>query len=194
MLTLTLKKPICSVQVVDASTAGEIPGQEGSRQEGTSAQLESVLEHRLAEVQAQQGQLAATVQLLDDMVSKCRQFYEQVLVTHRKEIARLALEIARKVVVQKVKDSDYDMENIIEEALKHAPVQQGITVHLHPDDLNRCQAMQREQPDGPLGQLTLVADVGVGQAECWLETPKGIIQSFINEHIHKIAEALEKAS
>ena len=186
MLTLKLNKPIRAVQVVDASTVGVL-GSGLARESVASSQLQSLLEQQLAQVQAQHDQLAMTLQLLDDMVTKCSQFYEQVLATHRKEIAR-------KVVVQKVKEGDYDIENIIQEALKNAPVQQGITVHLNPEDLGPCQAIQAEQPDGPLAQLNLVADVGVGRAECWLETPKGIIQSFINEHINKIAEALEKAS
>ncbi len=193
MLTLKLNKPIRAVQVVDASTVGVL-GSGSACESVASSQLQSLLEQQLAQVQAQHDQLALTLQLLDDMVTKCSQFYEQVLATHRKEIARLALEIARKVVVQKVREGDYDIENIIQEALKNAPVQQGITVHLNPEDLGPCQAIQAEQPDGPLAQLNLVADVGVGRAECWLETPKGIIQSFINEHINKIAEALEKAS
>ena len=189
MLTVTLDKPVYTAQVLEAHAAGE-----SAESSTVAAELQRVLEGQLAQVEAQQNQLGATLQLLDDMIAKCNQFYEQVLTTHRKEIARLSLEIARKVLSQQIKDGDYHIEAIIQEALQNAPVQQGITVHLSPEDLTHCQEIQAEQPDGPLSKLTLVSDVAVGRAECWLETPKGVIQSFINEHINKIAEALEKAS
>lgn len=189
MLTVTLDKPVYTVQVLEAHVAGESAGSST-----VAAELQQALEGQLAQVEDQQNQLTATLQLLDDMMAKCNQFYEQVLATHRKEIARLSLEIARKVLSQQIKDGDYHIEAIIQEALKNAPVQQGITAHLNPEDLTRCQAILAEQPEGPLSKLTLVPDIAVGRAECWLETPKGVIQSFINEHINKIAEALEKAS
>ena len=190
MLTVKLDKPIKAVRIIaDAGSEGLATGGQNDINE-----LQDALEQQIAEMQTRQNQLATTLQCLDDMIAKCSQFYEQVLITHRKEITKLALEIARKVLVQKVKDGDYEIENILQEALKNVPVQQGITVHLNPEDLARCQEIQTEQPEGPLAQLTLVPDVGVGRADCWLETPKGIIQSFINEHINKIAEALEKAS
>ncbi len=190
MLTVTLDRPIISAQVLGGNAAGDLRGQ-GSV---VTAELQQALQTQLTQVQEQHNRLAETLQLLDDMITKCNHFYEQVLATHRKEITRLALEISRKVLAQKIKDSDYEIEAIIQEALKNAPVQQGITVHLSPEDLAHCQAILAAQPEGPLAKLTLVADVSVGRAECWLETPKGVIQSFINEHINKIGEALEKAS
>jgi flagellar biosynthesis/type III secretory pathway protein FliH len=43
-----------------------------------------------------------------------------------------------------------------------------------------------------MGGISFVGDPNIGQAECVLETPKGIIESFINEHIERLGEALKK--
>ena len=66
-------------------------------------------------------------------------------------------------------------------------------MHLNPQDLGQCQKLQQEDPGGAFACLTLVADPGVARAECLLETPKGTIKSFLEEHIERISEALQKA-
>jgi len=147
----------------------------------------------LADIQHQQAQLQQTQAMLDDLMQKLLQMQEEMLSTHRREIARLAVEIARKVLLHEVRDGDYEIEQIVQEALKNAPVQQEVVVHLHPEDLRTCQSILQEHPDSPMGRLTLVGDATLGRAECLLETPKGIVKSFIENHLDKIREALERA-
>ncbi len=148
----------------------------------------------LADLECQQLQLEQTQDALNDVVQKLMQLQEDMLVTHRREIASLAVEIARRVLMQEVQDGDYQIEQIIQEALKNAPTQQEVVVHLHPEDLQACQVLQQENPEKPLARLTLVGDTAVGRAECLLETPKGVVKSFIENHLDTIREALERAN
>ena len=140
-----------------------------------------------------QAQLDQTCQTLDGLAAKLEQLQAEMIQSHRKQIARLAVDIARKILVQKVKDKDYEIETIVQEALGKSPTPQGIVVHLHPDDLPACQQVQQQHPDGPFAHVQLLASHAVGQAECMLETPKGMIKSFIDEQLETIAQALEKA-
>ena len=140
-----------------------------------------------------QNQLEQTCQTLDSLASKLEQLQTEMIQSHREQIARLAVEIARKILVQKVKDRDYEIEAIVQEALANSPTPQGIVVHLHPDDLPTCQQVQQDRPDGPFAHVELVANHSVGRAECMLETPKGMIKSFIDEQLETIAQALVKA-
>jgi flagellar biosynthesis/type III secretory pathway protein FliH len=140
-----------------------------------------------------QAQLDQTCQTLDSLVAKLEQLQAEMFQSHREQIARLAVDIARKILVQKVKDKDYEIEAIVQEALAKSPTPQGIVVYLHPDDLPTCQQVQQERPDGPFAHVELMANPSLGRAECMLETPKGMIKSFINEQLETIAQALEKA-
>jgi len=140
-----------------------------------------------------QDQLDQTCQALDNLASKLEQLQDEMIQSHREQIARLAVEIARKILVQKVKDKDYEIEAIVQEALANAPTPHGIVVHLNPDDLSACQQVQQNRPDGPFAHIELRANHSVGPAECMLETPKGMIKSFMDEQLETIARALEKA-
>ena len=43
------------------------------------------------------------------------------------------------------------------------------------------------------GNIRFVADPSVPRAECVLETTEGIVQSAIEQHIERIADALQNA-
>ena len=120
------------------------------------------------------------------MAAKLQSVYEKAIVEHRQAIAKLAVEIARKILAQKVKDGDYQIESIIQEALNNAPTRQDIVVRLNPQDLARCQQMQ-QQGDGAVAGVKFVADPGIGPAQCVVETPKGKVESLIDEHLEQVA-------
>jgi len=137
-------------------------------------------------------EVAQLCQTLNCLVGELNRFYEQVLAKHKEEIAKLSVEIANKVLMQKVQKSDYQIESIVKEALKNAPARQDVLVHLNPQDLSACQKLQQDDLSSAFAGIKFIADPSIGRAECLLETPKGIIKSFINEHMERISEALQK--
>jgi flagellar biosynthesis/type III secretory pathway protein FliH len=130
---------------------------------------------------------------LQCLVAKLNEFYNQIFAKQKEEITRLSVEIARKILIQKVQDGDYEIESIVREALKNAPTQQDIVVHLNPEDFAVCQKVQADKSNGNLAGIKFVADPNIGRAECVLESPKGIIKSLIEEHLEQIGKAFEKA-
>jgi len=173
-LTVRLEKPITSAKILVGS-AGGITGR---------AQ---------ADPEAQKAAFSQAYQAINGVVTKLNQFYDKVFVEHKEEIARLSMEIARKILMQKVEDGDYEIESIVKETLNNAPTRQDIVVHLNPEDLAQCQKAQQDEPDGALTGVKFVSDSNIGRAECLLESPKGIIESLINEHLERIGKALKKA-
>jgi len=137
-------------------------------------------------------EIAQLCQTLNCLVGELNRFYEQALAKHKEEIAKLSVEIANKVLMQKVQKGDYQIESIVKEALKNAPARQDVLVHLNPQDLSACQKLQQDDPGSAFAGIKFIADPSLGRAECLLETPKGIIKSFINEHMERISEALQK--
>ncbi len=140
-----------------------------------------------------QDDLAQLCQTVNSLAGKLNDLHQQTVAQHRGDIARLAVEIARKILTHKVNQGEYDIPTIIEEALKRAPTRQNLVVRVNPEDLATCQKFQQENPGTQFAELDLVADWGIARADCLVETPKGIVKSFVEEHLSRIGEALEKA-
>jgi flagellar biosynthesis/type III secretory pathway protein FliH len=119
--------------------------------------------------------------------------YDKMVCAQSQQVAHLAVEIARKILRSRVEKEDYRIEAVVEEALRQAPAKHGVTVRLHPDDLARCKESQEQAGGGPLGAVEFIGDPGVGKAECIIETPKGSIESLLEEHLVKVEEALRSS-
>jgi flagellar biosynthesis/type III secretory pathway protein FliH len=135
-------------------------------------------------------------QALNSAVAKLNEFYDKVFTEHREDIAKLSVNIARKILMQKVDNGDYEIESIVKEALKSAPSRHDIIVHLNPEDHAQCcKALKQEQgqQDGVFVDIQFVSDWSIGRAECLLESPKGIIKSLIDENLERISKALARS-
>jgi flagellar assembly protein FliH len=184
-LTINLSMPIASVEISDNCSA-PASGKQAGTQDGAGQIVTEDLE-------AQKAVFSQACQTLNGVIARLNQFCDSVFVEHREEIARLSVEIARKILMQKVEDADYEIESIVKEALKNAPSRRDVVVHLNPEDLAQCQKAQQDEPSGALAGIEFVSDSNIGRAECLLESPKGIIKSLIDENLNRITKALKKA-
>ncbi len=175
-LKIQLEKGIASVELVEQGDVGRT----------VTAQDAKVLK-------TQKEDLGQACQALQNTINKVDDFQENLFKGHKEQIAKLSVEIARKILVQKVQDGDYEIESIIEEALKNAPTREDLVVHLNPEDLAECQKALEDNGGGMLAGIKLVSDSNVGRAECILDSPKGMIKSLIEEHLDQISKTLKKA-
>ncbi len=197
-LTVHLARPIATLQIVAAAN-GNRPAAKVSDcavdtatgQELSSAQKASL--QNAQETEQHEQRLAQLCQLVDSIAGKLNDLYDQTIARNQGDIARLAVEIARKILACRISQGNYDIQPVIEEALKRAPARQEIAVRVNPEDLPACQQLQQETPNGQLAELSFVSDWSIARADCLIETPKGIVKSFVEEHLTRIAEALEKA-
>ena len=143
-------------------------------------------------LEGQAQELAQLCRTVGSIAGKLKGLYEETIGRSRGDIARLAVEIARKILMHKTSEGDYSIQAIVEEALKRAPTRQNIVIRLNPQDLAACQKLQLDDPDGPLAHLEFVPDFELARADCLVETPKGIIKSFVEEHLERIGEALRQ--
>ena len=190
-LNIKLARPIAGLHVVDGSGhSGPVGATAGGEQ---PAAMETEQWRRLQEVQQQTDSLAQLCRTIDSIATKLSNHYQETIAQNRGEIAELAVEIARKILKWKTDEGDYDIRAVVEEALKQTPTHQDLVVRVNPEDLPQCQQLQQQHPDGQFAELDLVADWGVARADCLIETPKGIVRSFVEEHLDRIGEALKKA-
>ena len=190
-LTVNLNKPITSAKFLDDYAGSEAVQSPCPDIEESDADTAQILKQDL---EAQKAVFSQACKALNGVIAKVNQFCDKLYVEHREEIARLSVEIARKILMQKVENGDYEIESIVKEALNNAPSSQDIVVHLNPEDVEKCQKAQQDEPGGVLAGIKLIPDTNIGRAECLLENPKGIIKSLIDDNLERISKALEKAN
>ncbi len=189
-LTVHLEKPITSAKIQDDSAGGIGSKLSSGGGVDSAANAEQILTQ---DSEAQKTAFSQAYQALNDVVTKLNECYDKVFVEHKEEIAKLSVEIARKILMQKVENGDYEIESIVKETLKNTPSRQDVVVHLNPEDLAQCQKAQQDKPGDTFAGIRFVSDPKIGRAECLLESPKGIIESLINEHLERVGKALKKA-
>ena len=190
-LKINLSGPVSSVKILDNHEASIIDNslQDGAGDEQGSHDQTDQME----ELQAVKNSFVQACQTLNNLREKLNGFCTKLFSEHKKEIASLSVEIARKILIQKIENGDYKIESIVQEALNNSPTLQDLVVHLNPKDLAQCQKAQQDEPTGTFAGIKFVPDSKIGRAECLIESPQGIIESLINEQLDKISKALQKA-
>ena len=150
ILTVNLNKPIISAKVLGDYAEGDGIQLSGSEIEDSEAVTVQIPKQ---ELDAQKAAFSQACQALNGVIAKLNQFCDKLYVEHREEIARLSVEIARKILMQKVENGDYEIESIIKEALKNTPGSQDVIVHLNPEDIEKCQKAQQDEPGGVLAGI-----------------------------------------
>jgi flagellar biosynthesis/type III secretory pathway protein FliH len=178
-VVIHVEKPITSVNLLDEDGGGAATPPAEVRAAGM--------------LKLQKENLTQVCRALQDAVDRINEFEKNLFERNKEQIAKLSVEIARKILVQKIQEGDYEIESIVKETLNNAPTHDDVVVHLNPEDLIQCQKAQQDDTTGTLAGIKFVADSKIGRAECLLESPKGIIKSLIEEHMEQIVKALEKA-
>jgi len=182
-VTIHLAKPVKSVKVLTR----EVPKDMREKPE-----LEESAANVVQDLEVARTEFSQSCRVLEGLVAKLNEFYDRLFAESREQIARLSVEIARKILMQKVQNGDYEIEAIVKEALNNAPTRQDVVVHLNPEDLVACQKAGLAGSAGDLAGIKFVADPNIGKAECLLETPKGTIKSLIDEQLERVTCALQK--
>lgn len=186
-VTVNLSKPIVSAIILDNYSEGMGAGL-SARDSGSSG--EQIL---MQDLEAQKALFSQSCRTLKSVVARLNEFCDKLFSEHKEEIAKLSVEIARKVLMQKVQEGDYEIESIVKEALKSAPERHDVVVHLNAEDFAQCEkAQQNEKTGNSLAGVKFVSDDNIGRAECMVETPRGVIESLIEEHLERIGKALKK--
>ncbi len=180
--TVQIASPIASVRPIDKPTGREAsPVTTGADEQARQAR------------QAECNALAGAKQALLSAIKQTDGLRQSIVASAEQEIVQLAIDVARKVLMQEIQAQRYEIDPIVQAALGQVSSdRQEVIVHLNPDDLKRCtQAGQCENDDSG-SPVSFVADPTVRPAECLLKTPHGIVKSVVDEHLDEIAAALQE--
>jgi flagellar assembly protein FliH len=153
-------------------------------QKGFEAGRTSGLEMAEKKVEAILGRFAES---LKDLTAA----REQLLVETQKDLVRLAIEIARRLVYREIGIDQEIVIALVRVALERLSAKAHITVFLNPDDQAFLQRRLKESPD-LFGEreLVLKPKKDLKRGDCILESPYGNVDSRVCEHFSQIERGL----
>ncbi len=188
-LTVKIGSPITSAEIM----------QENPEDPANKINTDELREkHREAEkinqqMLSQQQQLLNACKTVTTLSENLKNLYSQGIDEYKKDIAELAIEIARRILNKKIVEGDYDIEGIISDALETAPENTDIEIRINPADLQTIKDIEKERGASIFEGLQLIPDPAVKKADCRIETPKGIVKSLTEEKLERISDALKRA-
>ena len=188
-LTVRLSAPLAGVRVI-----GHTPSPRAQRraQAGPGSQGAPAAAQMQQELDREKAELARARQALTEALSQFDRHREQLLHEAENQLLDLAVEIARKVLMQEIQAERHQIEPIVTEALQNLPARQQVVVHLNPRDLARCEIAGKADDAENAESIRFVADPYVSPAQCVLETPEGTVDSNVDTHLQVISEALKQ--
>jgi len=201
---IRLPRPLRSVALHDAPAPGgpATPTAPEDILQAARAQARCELEARRQDLEQAAHALVRAQRELEDLRDRLRREAEANLLD-------LAIEIARKVVMQEIRTGRCEIEPIVHEALAHVAPGADVEVRLNGEDLACLRQRQdaeehrnrREETESPCvaapprllpDDLNLIADPAVRRGECVVRTAQGVIESRIDAHFEEIAQALKE--
>lgn len=175
-LTLNLETPIGKVDMVNASD--------------TVIDGECVEQAQPESLDAERAHLAGICGMLEGAAVEVKQFHKDLFSVHTEQIARLSIAIAEKILLHEIGEEKHEIEKIIQEAIKSAPSQNNVIVKVNQGDIELYQKTVKETGKDVLANVELVADANIGPGQCTVETDKGTVDYFIEQHLQQISKAL----
>lgn len=172
-LKLTIPAPIYAVEL----TTGQARSSAGQQA-------------AVVQVQHQMQQLKHLMAALHQAIEQMEQLRQQWFISHRQHIARLCVQIAEKILCQRIAAGDYDIQTIIANALQAVPPAQKIVIRLNPNDLKTLQSQQAQNELILPPQTEFLPDWSIRQAECVIETDIGNVEYLIQHHLKQIEQVL----
>ena len=171
------------------STVAVVPGRSGGGDapcpdEATQPEPSGQLNAELAEIRSAR-------KALQQAVKKIQEIQGQFITEAQQQLVDLSIEIAKKVLMQEIQADRHQIDPIVTEALSRVPDRTDVVVHLHPDDLARCEQAGESDEASDKNTVSFVADPKVQRGGCLLQTSRGDIESSIDGQLEEIAQALK---
>jgi flagellar assembly protein FliH len=141
-------------------------------------------------LEPQRKALSQAAAALMDCVRQYQQLQDEMVKQAESQLVELAVNIARKVMMQEIQAGRYEIDPIVQEALDRVESRQELVVRLNPVDLAKCRQAASAVDGDDCPGVRFVADNSVLPAHCLLETPHGIVESAVEANLEAVASAM----
>lgn len=137
-----------------------------------------------------EGREEAESELIENILAT-REERAQVLTTVERDVLKLAVKLAEKVIGRELKQDENGRGEIVHNALRSARQQEMLTVRVSADDLPLLERL-REKIDrfGRAQYIDFVADQAVKEGGCIIESTSGTIDARLETQLRILENAL----
>ncbi len=183
IVSIVLDRPISSAQVCGGGGGDE------QIQQAAAEQAKAMFDAEMQKIEAEKSRISQLISAVEAAAIEVDDLRKSAIANNQKQIALLAVEIARKILVSEIEEGKYDTEAIIEKALQASPSRDGATVRLSPSDHATIEEVIKSG-NGNFENVRFEADSAIKPAQCFVETSKGVVEYFIDDQLNRIGQAL----
>ena len=187
---LRAKRKVLKNQVVSARREA---AQIISEAENAAEEIRRTAETEAERLKDEAYQLGTEKSLEEFQVNlfESREIRERVLRETEKDLLRLAVRLAEKIVGREIERDNITIVNIVSTALQNARQQEKITVRVNPADLPTIESEADKFSSGGRNNfIDFIADPRVSSGGCLIESEVGTIDARLETQIRVLERAL----
>ncbi|HEY8561476.1 MAG TPA: FliH/SctL family protein [Pyrinomonadaceae bacterium] len=119
-----------------------------------------------------------------------REIREKVWRETEKDLLRLAVRLAERIVGREIEKDDQATVEIVSTALQNARQQEKLTVRVNPKDLPAIEKQTERFASGRIRFIDFVADPRVASSGCMIESEVGTIDARLETQLRVLERAL----
>ncbi len=146
-----------------------------------------------AERSAQQvasAQLNSTLAALREAIASVQVHTQRWTANAEENVAAIAVTVARHVLEREVVADHTIVRDLVQRALAQFPIDQTITVRLHPDDAATCGSAGIADGTGRVQDVRFVADPHIARGGCLVEGRERIIDGRVDTSLERAYRSL----
>lgn len=131
------------------------------------------------------ARMASALSALGESVASVQLHATRWTANTEENIAALAIAVTRHIVEREVTVDHTIVRDLVQRALSQFPIDQTITVRLHPDDAATCSSAAAADATGRVKDVRWVADPSIIRGGCLVEGRERIIDGRIDTSLER---------
>ena len=131
----------------------------------------------------------------ENLIRELEKARSDVFLRYEDDLPPLIQTMVDRLVNHEVSVNPRVITSCLRDSMEYVVARSMVKVHLHPNDLERFNKMEQEEPRSLAGrqQVELVADPEISEGGCFLETEFGEIDATLENRREKLYEAVDRA-
>jgi len=177
-------------EIIDARAQAQAIVAEAEAQAAALRRTSELLAREVREQAYNQGTEAALSKINQDMIA-AREMRDTALAQVERDVLRLAVKIAEKIIGREIETSDATTADIVATALREARHNERVTVRINPGDFPTIKKYRaRLDPGGRARFLDFAPDPRVERGGCQIVTETGAIDAQLSVQLRVLEKAL----
>ena len=131
------------------------------------------------------ARMASALSALGESIASVQLHTARWTANTEENIAALAIAVSRHIVEREVAVDHTVVRDLVQRALSRFPIDQSITIRLHPDDAATCSSAALAVSSGRVKDVRWIADASIIRGGCLVEGRERIIDGRVDTSLER---------